>query len=69
MAKYYRTRQAASEVNIVETPVWTCSNRNCKCWLRDEFSFSQNPVCPLCKSGMVKNSKKLPEIQKERQRL
>ncbi|WP_256376686.1 cold-inducible protein YdjO-related protein [Cohnella herbarum] len=62
MAKFYRSKQNAVAVNMIDTQIWICSNQDCNCWLRSEFSFSQMPLCPMCKSSMTNQTKPLPEI-------
>ncbi|QJD87943.1 cold-shock protein [Cohnella herbarum] len=47
---------------MIDTQIWICSNQDCNCWLRSEFSFSQMPLCPMCKSSMTNQTKPLPEI-------
>lgn len=60
--KNYRIKRTPDEVKLVETSVWVCSNRECKCWQRQAFSLSRNPQCPLCHSEMTMKTKDLPEI-------
>lgn len=47
----------------VETTVWSCTSDSCKGWMRDAFSFSKNPECPLCHSEMEQETRILPVIQ------
>lgn len=42
------------------TILWSCSQDACKSWIRDSFSFKDNPICPMCKSVMVRSEKILP---------
>ena len=44
------------------TEVWTCSNDDCSCWMRDDFSFNDTPECPICHSPMNKENKVLPVL-------
>ncbi|WP_372339090.1 cold-inducible protein YdjO-related protein [Cohnella sp. WQ 127256] len=64
MASFYRSKQNAEAVNLIDTQIWICSNQSCKCWLRDEYSFSQKPICPMCQSSMINQTKALPQIVK-----
>ena len=41
------------------TSIWSCTNEQCNGWMRDNFSFSNEPTCPQCQSAMVKSEKKL----------
>ncbi len=41
------------------TDIWSCSNEDCKGWMRDNFAFSEAPVCPQCHSKMVKDQRML----------
>jgi len=41
------------------TAIWSCTNDSCNGWMRDNFSFATEPVCPQCNSSMVKSEKKL----------
>ncbi len=43
-----------------ETPIWMCTTNECSSWMRENFSFIEKPLCPLCKSEMVKQMKMLP---------
>ncbi|EGL16894.1 cold-shock protein [Paenibacillus chitinolyticus] len=45
-----------------EITVWACSQESCVCWMRENFSFNQVPLCPICKSEMVKQVKMLPVL-------
>lgn len=46
----------------VETNVWNCTNDACTCWMRESFTFYEEPSCPLCQSKMEKEIRILPEI-------
>jgi hypothetical protein len=39
--------------------IWSCTNEQCNGWMRDNFSFLNEPVCHQCRSIMVKGEKKL----------
>lgn len=47
----------------VETSVWSCTSESCPGWMRDRFSFEEEPKCPLCQSSMVKETRTLPVIE------
>ncbi|ASN07320.1 cold-shock protein [Virgibacillus necropolis] len=47
----------------VETKVWTCSSEECQGWMRESFSFEEEPKCPLCKSSMETETRMLPELK------
>lgn len=47
----------------VETTVWACTNEDCAGWMRDDFSFEEEPTCPMCHSEMQKETRVLPEIK------
>jgi len=42
------------------TTIWSCPGIDCKGWTRDNFSFNENPVCPICKTAMLRSEKLLP---------
>ncbi|WNQ10987.1 cold-shock protein [Paenibacillus aurantius] len=42
------------------TIIWSCVEEECKSWIRDSFSFKEQPVCPLCKTSMISSVKILP---------
>lgn len=46
----------------VETTVWSCSSEECQGWMREAYSFSEEPECPLCKSSMKKEVRMLPKL-------
>jgi len=47
----------------VETKVWSCTNDECQGWMRESFSFVEEPECPLCKSEMKQEVRMLPELE------
>ncbi|AKF95917.1 cold-shock protein [Brevibacillus laterosporus] len=58
----YYSRKQEEPVEDVETSIWTCTKDDCICWMRENLSFDEIPVCPICSSSMVKDSKMLPPI-------
>ncbi|PLT35043.1 cold-shock protein [Bacillus sp. V5-8f] len=50
------------EIVHVETKVWQCTSETCKGWVRDNFTFSDEPSCPLCNSKMQAATKMLQAI-------
>jgi hypothetical protein len=36
----------------VPTEVWECPSENCLGWMRKDFSFEEEPKCPLCGTKM-----------------
>ncbi|SFS50981.1 Cold-inducible protein YdjO [Paenibacillus sp. BC26] len=45
-----------------QTSIWTCSNDDCSCWMRNDFSFGEFPSCPICHSSMTSEIKCLPVL-------
>jgi len=43
-----------------DTPIWSCTKKGCKGWMRDNFAFGNIPICCLCLSPMVRDMKMLP---------
>ncbi|TVY10263.1 cold-shock protein [Paenibacillus cremeus] len=57
----YFSKKTIEPVQQEETPVWSCSQDQCTCWMRANFSFEdESPQCPICQSVMVRNTKLLP---------
>nr|WP_127531333.1 cold-shock protein [Paenibacillus kobensis] len=56
---YYSRKRPQEELPEQLTPIWSCSNENCKGWMRDNFAFSTTPICSLCQSEMVRSEKML----------
>jgi len=48
----------------IETPVHVCTKKECHGWMREEFA-SEDELCPLCGSSMNKQTKVLPQMQKQ----
>ncbi|OUS77175.1 hypothetical protein B1748_08475 [Paenibacillus sp. MY03] len=42
------------------TTIWSCGRDDCNGWIRDSFSFKEQPTCPMCKSAMIRSEKLLP---------
>ena len=56
----YRNRKNdVAEVPPEQTPVWECESEDCL-WMRKNFSFEEEPKCPLCKSSMKSGERLLP---------
>ncbi len=51
------------------TTIWSCGQGACKSWIRDSFSFKDQPICPMCKSAMVRSEKILPILVKTDQEI
>ncbi|MDO3410042.1 cold-shock protein [Saccharibacillus sp. CPCC 101409] len=58
---YFR-KKMSDDVPEEETAVWVCGKEECKGWMRDNFSFDDVPVCPICSSPMQKSVRKLPVL-------
>ncbi|NMO96382.1 cold-shock protein [Paenibacillus lemnae] len=56
----YSRKNAMEAVPEEMTEVWACAKDDCKGWIRDDFAFETEPVCQLCKSPMVKETRMLP---------
>jgi len=59
MSFFRRSKEPVAEV---ETSVWACTSEDCKGWMRETFSFDEDPSCPLCQSSMEKEKRVLPEM-------
>jgi len=57
------SRGPKKSITEVETKVWSCKNDDCAGWMRESFSFNEEPECPLCQSPMAKEVRVLPELE------
>ncbi|MGG3994617.1 MULTISPECIES: cold-shock protein [Aneurinibacillus] len=57
-----RSKQQIEEIPLYEMKVWSCDNDECNGWMRQDFSFSEQPTCPLCQSRMTQETRMLPEL-------
>ncbi|TFJ94307.1 cold-shock protein [Lentibacillus salicampi] len=57
------SRGPKQPVPEVETNVWSCTNEDCAGWMRESFSFNEEPECPLCHASMEKEVRVLPELE------
>ncbi|MBD3922726.1 cold-shock protein [Paenibacillus sp. PR3] len=55
-------KKTLEEIPLVPTAIWSCTDENCRGWMRDNFVFSVVPVCSLCQSEMVKGEKMLAAV-------
>lgn len=46
----------------VETTIWSCTNDDCKGWMREAYTFAETPTCPMCHAPMQKETRILPEL-------
>ncbi|MGZ9585748.1 cold-shock protein [Paenibacillus marinisediminis] len=58
----YNRKNAVEDIPEVSTAIWSCETDTCKGWMRDNFSFQEEPTCPLCNSPMIKGEKMLPVL-------
>ncbi len=58
------SRGPKEPVQEVETNVWSCMSGDCQGWMRESFSFEEEPTCPLCNSSMEKEVRVIPEMKK-----
>lgn len=57
------SRGPKEPVQEVETNVWSCTKEECQGWMRESFSFDDEPRCPLCQSEMAKEIRIIPELK------
>jgi len=57
------SRGPREQVPEVETKVWACQRDGCNGWMRESYSFEEEPKCPLCKSSMQQELRTLPELK------
>jgi hypothetical protein len=58
----YSRNKWREEIPCEATAVWVCSNEECKCWMRNNFSFESIPTCWKCQSPMTSGTRQLPPI-------
>ncbi|WP_404822282.1 cold-shock protein [Paenibacillus lycopersici] len=56
------SKKQAEPIPEEDTPIWTCTNDSCTCWMRSDFSFGEHPSCPICHSSMTSDIKSLPVL-------
>lgn len=59
-------RNNTEEIAPEETKVWECTSDQCNGWVRENFTFSDKPSCPLCNSEMKASTKMLQAINNPR---
>ncbi|WP_188531430.1 cold-shock protein [Paenibacillus abyssi] len=59
----YYSKKNVEPIPEEQTAIWTCSSDSCSCWMRDDFSFQTEPVCPICNSVMSEDSRLLPVLK------
>lgn len=57
---YFRKNQ--EEIKEEETKIWSCTDDECKCWVRDNFKSEETPLCPICESEMESSTKVLQVV-------
>ena len=58
----YRNRKNDVASTTRTNPVWECEAEDCLGWMRKNFSFEEEPKCPLCKSSMKSGERLLPKL-------
>lgn len=59
---YHSRKRPLEEIPEELTVIWSCTDENCKGWMRANFAFSAAPVCSICQSEMVKGEKMLAAV-------
>ncbi|MGZ4032448.1 MAG: cold-shock protein [Tumebacillaceae bacterium] len=59
---YYRAR-SEEEIPMENTAIWSCTQGDCKGWMRDNFAFEYEPTCRLCHSPMESSMRMLPLLE------
>lgn len=59
---YFRSNYKAEEPIMMETNVWECKGESCNGWMRQNFSFHDDPNCPMCGEGMERNTRELEVV-------
>ncbi|WP_091235268.1 cold-shock protein [Fontibacillus panacisegetis] len=57
---YNSRKRPMSDLPEEMTTIWSCTNKKCNGWMRDNFVFLAQPVCGQCNSFMEKGEKMLP---------
>lgn len=60
---YHSRKRFFEELPQELTAVWICSNEACKGWMRDNFTFSEEPLCVLCQSPMERSERMLAVVE------
>jgi hypothetical protein len=55
-------KKPVEEVVEENTSIWACTKDGCKGWMRDNFTFEEEPECRLCSSPMVQEMRMLPAL-------
>jgi hypothetical protein len=59
---FMRGKQQVEEIPLYEMIVWNCDSGQCNGWMRQDYSFSVEPACPLCQSSMSQEVRMLPKL-------
>ncbi|WP_369899717.1 cold-shock protein [Bacillus manliponensis] len=59
---YRNKKNDVTEVAPEQVPVWECGSEECLGWMRKNFSFEEEPTCPLCGSEMTSGERLLPRL-------
>ncbi|WP_348772918.1 cold-shock protein [Paenibacillus sp. Marseille-P2973] len=57
---YYSRKRQMIDLPEEMTMIWSCTNKECNGWMRNNFVFSIQPICGQCNSLMEKGEKVLP---------
>ncbi|ASS76485.1 hypothetical protein CIG75_16985 [Tumebacillus algifaecis] len=58
----YNRAKSQEEIPMEDTRIWSCTQDDCKGWMRDNFAFEHVPTCRLCNSPMESSTKLLPVL-------
>ncbi|AZJ22886.1 cold-shock protein [Bacillus wiedmannii] len=42
--------------------IWECTAKDCRGWMRKNFSLEEEPKCPLCKNDMNSSERLLQKL-------
>lgn len=64
VVRMYRNKKDPSqpEAERENIAVWECESDDCLGWMRKDFSFAEEPACPLCGESMKSGERLLYKI-------
>jgi hypothetical protein len=59
---FFNSKKEKEPVEEIATETWSCMEESCLGWARKNFTFHEEPECPLCEGQMVAETRMLPAL-------